>query len=146
MRKSPECPTCAHWECTRCGHTRASVNRFAKSTKCPQCGNDAGVFTTSVRHRDRSLHRLHVMMAQHAGITHAPFPTYDRMINAMVLVRQLDDPYTRFNAAVLDAQMYGSEESGFTEARARGNAALLEIESIVRTWVIERPSTSGRSA
>lgn len=72
---------------------------------------------------------------------HAPFPTYDRMINAMVLVRQLDDPWLRYCTAVLDAQMFGSEEPGFSEARSRGNAALLEIESIVRTWVAERPPT-----
>ncbi|MFD9752640.1 hypothetical protein [[Kitasatospora] papulosa] len=65
--------------------------------------------------------------------------TSPRILDLMALMRDIEKPSACYNRAVRRASQTLTDSPENDAAQARGNAALLEIETAVRDWVAKHP-------
>lgn len=69
--------------------------------------------------------------------------TTERHIAVMSLVNDAEAPLKTYRSALRKAWRTASDSPENNAAKAKGNAALEEIEGIVREWVANHPQTGG---
>jgi hypothetical protein len=72
--------------------------------------------------------------------------TSDRVLNIMALMNELEGPTNAYRHSVRRATRTASDSPENEAAKARGTAALLDIEQAVRHWVATHPATDDRMA
>ncbi|MET7956358.1 hypothetical protein ABZT07_20620 [Streptomyces sp. NPDC005317] len=72
--------------------------------------------------------------------------TSTRILGLMALMRDIEKPSACYNRAVRRAWQTLTDSPENEAAQARGNAALLEIEKAVRTWVSKHPDPEATRA
>ncbi len=137
---SDPCPIHVNWICADnlCGYRKNMVDG-RRSQVCPGCKGTEGT-TESVRHYKRDTHDLCVKRFRDDGQVR-PVDS-ERMKDLTALVDWLTDPMNRYRMANRQYLRTTIETRANIEARNTSNAALLRIESVVRTWVRDHPEGS----
>jgi hypothetical protein len=138
-RLVPACPICVRWHCLACGKMKTSVFDGRRDLPLRKCSGCHGLFGEyrPITHHDRDLHDAHAAKAAIEGsIDH-----YDwmKIRDLAALVEFLSRPSKIYQAMLRQSIKSKTGSFEYNEAVNIGNAALLEIEETVRSWVKDHP-------